>query len=120
MQERVYLFEVVRTVNHVYAVIVKTVMAAKSHPNLYVYVYQQPGKRGQTQGSFGAQRTSIPQTNETSSAVGTIRNKTDCRTNVMPLGQGQQYDLEKEEAPHTWFLDRWLWSAHPSVWTGGI
>jgi hypothetical protein len=46
----VYLLEVVRTVNHVYAAIVKTVMAAKSHPNLYVYTYQQLSKKGRPEG----------------------------------------------------------------------
>ena len=41
----VYLLEVVRTVNHVYAAIVRTVVAAKSHPNLYVYMWQWQDKR---------------------------------------------------------------------------
>lgn len=84
----IYLLEVVRTVNQVYADIVKTVMAAKSHPNLYVCTCQQKCKRKDIQGLFGVRHTSIPQTNETSSAVGAILNNTDCRTNVMPLRRG--------------------------------
>jgi hypothetical protein len=46
----VHLFEVVRTVNHAYAAIVRTVIAAKSHPNLYVYTCQQLGKRRRPEG----------------------------------------------------------------------
>jgi hypothetical protein len=49
---------------------------------------------------IGASPTSIPQTNETSSAVGAILNNTDCRTNVIPLRKGQWCGTSKRGTTH--------------------
>ena len=58
---------------------------------------------------FKERRTSIPQTSETSSAVGAILNNTDCKTKVIPLREDQHCDLKTEmKALCTWFLDRLL------------
>lgn len=63
--------DVVRTVNQVYAAIVATVMAAKSHPNLYVcHCLQTSAAIGNS--VLMDTHTKIPHTKEISKAVGTI------------------------------------------------
>lgn len=102
---RADLHEVVLTVNHVYATIVTAVIAAKSHPNLYVYksVYNTKKKKK----TLKIERTKIPHTIEISKAVGTIRNMIDCRRNVIPL-EYQRFSVSEiwSNKNLTWFRDQ--------------